>query len=915
MADSYKRKTWVRSVQQAALIAVLAGTAAGTAQAQTLNYTPSSALNGTTTFTDITAVTGSTVIATANTDDANSAAQPIGFTFNYNGAAFTEFVLNTNGLIRLGNAGPSSAAAFPTFAQTPELGPISGADPADVNLIAPFNTDLFPGTSSGTEYRVVTTGTAPNRVCIIQWKNVADKPQAVSAANSLVITTQIANFSFQAKLYETTNLIDFVYGTAIAGTGVMNAKFVAVGIKGTSPTASVLMTKPSTELWSTATFFVGPYLAATNGFNVRQTVMPDAGRTYRFAPVPSNDANVAAIYTLGKITSPTSLPHAVRAVVTNAGFTALTNIDVTLNVTGANTFTDTKRVASLAVGASATVTFASYPATLALGTNAITVTVPADGNNNNNSATYGQLVTADRLSYIDQAAPIPGNLGNGNATFGAKYTLNAATALNDVVLNFAPATAAAPNTAPYQVVVYDASGAGGLPGTLLYTSATQNRTTAGGAVTLALPNVAVPASFFVGVKETSAARIGIAFQAETPIRANTFFFSTDGVSWNDFAPGNSFRLAIEAGTIVPNCAPPTALAVSGTTPNTAVVSFTAATGNTGYEINYGPAGFAPGTGGTTVTATASPVTLTGLTPATNYQVYVRSICAAGGFSSYASPVSFTTQCATDQTVVTYPYSQNFNTLVPGQALPCGITVLDANNDGTTWTVSATTGNAGTNSIRYRGLTLNNVAANDWFFTPAMTLLATSRYQVSFRYRGEGIANSPSAYTESLEVKSGTAPTVAAQTNLLYTNAAITNTTYALANGTSTPVVALLPAGASTQYVGFHVISPAGQGNLYIDDVAVTAVAVTGTSEALLRAVSVFPNPSTTGLFDLEIHGANAKGGLDVQVTNLLGQRVYTGAARDNNTNRLDLSSLAPGIYVLQVRNGQEYMTRQVSIVK
>ena len=119
MADSYKRKTWVRSVQQAALIAVLAGTAAGTAQAQTLNYTPSSALNGTTTFTDITAVTGSTVIATANTDDANSAAQPIGFTFNYNGAAFTEFVLNTNGLIRLGNAGPSSAASFPTFAQTP----------------------------------------------------------------------------------------------------------------------------------------------------------------------------------------------------------------------------------------------------------------------------------------------------------------------------------------------------------------------------------------------------------------------------------------------------------------------------------------------------------------------------------------------------------------------------------------------------------------------------------------------------------------------------------------------------------------------------------------------------------------------------------------------------------------------------
>jgi trimeric autotransporter adhesin len=242
-------------------------------------------------------------------------------------------------------------------------------------------------------------------------------------------------------------------------------------------------------------------------------------------------------------------------------------------------------------------------------------------------------------------------------------------------------------------------------------------------------------------------------------------------------------------------------------------------------------------------------------------------------------------------------------------------VLDANNDGATWAVSATNPNSGANSIRYRGLVLNNVVADDWFFTPPLTLLGTSRYQVAFRYRGEGIANSPSTYTESLEVKSGTAATVAAQTNLLFTNTAITNTNYALANGTSVPVVALLPAGASTQYVGFHVKSSANQGNLYIDDVAVTAVAITATSEALLRAVSVFPNPSTTGVFDLEVHGANAKGGLDVQVTNTLGQRVYSGAARDNYTNRLDLSGLAAGMYYLQVRNGNERMTSQVSIVK
>jgi hypothetical protein len=166
------------------------------------------------------------------------------------------------------------------------------------------------------------------------------------------------------------------------------------------------------------------------------------------------------------------------------------------------------------------------------------------------------------------------------------------------------------------------------------------------------------------------------------------------------------------------------------------------------------------------------------------------------------------------------------------------------------------------------------------------------------------------------VKVGPTATPAGQTTTLYSNTAITNTGYALANATSTPAVAVFTPGAGTQYVGFHVFSAAEQGNLYIDDLNITSSVVTATSSAaLLRAVTVFPNPSATGLFDLEIHGAQAKAGLTVRVTNTLGQVVYTGAARDNYTNRLDLNTLAPGIYHLQVRNGDETMTRQLAIVK
>ena len=919
MTKSYSRKTWAGCLQKAGLVSLLAGTTTLAAQAQALNYAPSTASNLAGTYTDIATVASSTVIVTANTDDDNSAAQPIGFTFNFNSTAFTQFVLNTNGLIRLGSIAPASAMAFSPFAQAPESGPVSGNNAADINLIAPFNLDLGPGTGGGTEYRVVTTGTAPNRVCTIQWKNVADKPQAASATVATIIATQLDNFSFQVKLYETTNTVEFVYGTATASTGVSNAKYAAVGIKGSLPASSVLATKASTAAWAATTFVVGPYLAPTagNAHNVRLSALPDAGRTYRFAPTPNSDAAVTVVYTLGKIASPAALPHAVRAVVTNTGVVAQTNLDVTLSVTGANTFADTKRVATLAAGASTTVTFASYPATLVAGTNNLTVNVPADGNNTNNTATYGQLVTANRVSYTDPATATTLGVGLGNAIFTSKYTLAAATAISDVVVTFAAAAAGATNTAPYQVVIYEASGAGGLPGPLLYTSATQNRTSAGGAVTTAVPNVAVPASFFIGIKETSATNVAVAYQVENPIRPGTFYYTTDGAVWTDFINVTpKARVALEFGTITPNCAPPTALAVSNVTASGATVTFTVpATGTTNYEILYGPTGFNVTTGGTLVTATTSPVVLTGLNSATVYQVYVRSNCTAGGSSSYTSAVTFTTQCNPNPAVSTFPYNQNFDTILAGQPLPCGLSVLDANGDGVTWAVSATNPSSGTNSIRYRGLVLNNVAANDWFFTPPLTLLATSRYQVAFRYRGEGIVNSPSNYTESLEVKSGPTATVAGQTNLLYTNAAITNTSYALANGTSVPVVALLPAGAGIQYVGFHVKSLANQGNLYLDDLAVTATAVTANSEALLRAISVFPNPSTTGLFDLEIHGANAKSGLVVQVTNTLGQRVYTGTARDNYTNQLDLSGLAPGIYFLQLRNGEERMTRQVSIVK
>uniref|UniRef100_UPI000AEDD3B3 T9SS type A sorting domain-containing protein n=1 Tax=Hymenobacter terrenus TaxID=1629124 RepID=UPI000AEDD3B3 len=88
----------------------------------------------------------------------------------------------------------------------------------------------------------------------------------------------------------------------------------------------------------------------------------------------------------------------------------------------------------------------------------------------------------------------------------------------------------------------------------------------------------------------------------------------------------------------------------------------------------------------------------------------------------------------------------------------------------------------------------------------------------------------------------------------------------------------------------------------------------GTSAALRRAISLYPNP-TAGVVTLEVRGANANGNLEVRVTNLLGQTVHTSVLQDNARHELNLSHLAKGLYLVRVQTGTEFTTRQLAITK
>lgn len=605
------------------------------ARAQSLNYSPANATNIAGTYTDL-GTTG-TVITTTSTDDANSAATPIGFTFSFNGTSFTQFVLNTNGFIKLGATAPSAANLYYAAETTIGGDPFTSTNAADINILAPFNVDLLSGTSGAAEYRVLTSGTAGSQVCTIQWKNVKDK--------TLTNSPQYDNFSFQLKLYEGSNNVEFVYGPTVAGTTGADAfRIAASGIKGSGNATGqmVLANKTaSTGAWST-TVFVGAY--TTSALNYRRSAAPDAGRTFRFAPtlLLSNDAAVTALFTLGKVSATYGSPVTAQAVITNTGSTVQTNLPVTLTVSGATTYTNTQTVATLAAGAATTVNF-SYPVTATTGTNTVTVTVPTDGLATNNTQTYSQLVTAGSLAFIDASQPLNATgVGVGAGAGGilaAQYTLTQAGTVSSITPTFVGAGTAGTT---YQVQLYDATGTGGTPGTLLYTSATQTRPTVTTSPVIAVPNIAIAAgSFYVAIKELDN-NVGIGYQVEDPLRPATFYYQAPpATTWNLVnTTALRTRLALEVGLgAASTCPPVTSLAVGTITNTTASVTFTAPAGATGYVVTYTPAS---GTATTVTPApTASPVSLTGLTAGTTYTVSVTNNCGTGG-NSAAVTTTFTT---------------------------------------------------------------------------------------------------------------------------------------------------------------------------------------------------------------------------------------------------------------------------------
>ncbi len=102
-------------------------------------------------------------------------------------------------------------------------------------------------------------------------------------------------------------------------------------------------------------------------------------------------------------------------------------------------------------------------------------------------------------------------------------------------------------------------------------------------------------------------------------------------------------------------------------------------------------------------------------------------------------------------------------------------------------------------------------ADDWLITPALSLRAGTTYVLKYKVRVHR-----SYMTERLEVKYGTAATVAGMTTTLMAATELDNTEYKEYTQT------ISPTADGDYFVGFHAVSEADNMILYLDDISVMA---------------------------------------------------------------------------------------------
>ncbi|WP_170061870.1 fibronectin type III domain-containing protein [Hymenobacter chitinivorans] len=201
-----------------------------------------------------TPLSGGTVLPGLAADTYLSPAIPLGFSFVFDGATFTQVKASSNGWL-----------SFNTASSRNHTGPLAAAPDAIRPLVAPLLDDLDgnPAGATGTG-SYATTGTAPNRVFTFEWLNW-----------EWLWDSNAAGLSFQVKLYEGTNKVEFVYRQEAGAITASPTQGASIGLAGTgSGPGSYLALSDATA---------APAASSTTE-NTTIFTKPASGQVYSFTP-------------------------------------------------------------------------------------------------------------------------------------------------------------------------------------------------------------------------------------------------------------------------------------------------------------------------------------------------------------------------------------------------------------------------------------------------------------------------------------------------------------------------------------------------------------------------------------------------------------------------------------------------------
>jgi hypothetical protein len=578
---------------------------------------------------------------------------PIGSTNVYNGA-LSAFGLDANGGYgALGSNTTGSAVITITSGNTSEFtvgalisgtGVPVGSTVVSVNATQVTISANCTSTGTGRTFHVATgqisygvEGVSPNRKLIVQYTNL--RPYNVTQRN----------LDFQIVLNETSNVIDFIYGSSISGT---TSSAPQVGLRGSANTSYINRT--STTSWSSTTAGT----TNTQTITFLDTVLPASGLTFTWSP-PSCSAPGGFVASAVTPTTATVSWNAASPVPTTGYEYYYSNVNTAPSGAGTATTNLTENLTGLSVNTTYYVwlrsdcgggTFSAWAGPFTFATPCNPFSVPYF-----EGFESGYTHNTTVAGCLSQSSVTGAGVWTANSTF-TDYnrtprtgSFNAFLVYSNEDWMYIPIQLVGGTS--YRVSFYARQDGA--------TSTDSNMAVSYGSANnaAAMTNSIVTAT---GIINGNYQEIVGDF---TPVTSGTYYVGIKG-----FMNATPWYISLDdiSITVSPSCLNPSAIVASNITSNTVDLSWTDGSG--GLQFDYEYAIQAPGTGiPTGAGAPIGAVTVLGegfdingnpLTANTLYEVYVRADCGGGSFSTWSGPITFRTLCSTFVAPFNQPFASN-----------------------------------------------------------------------------------------------------------------------------------------------------------------------------------------------------------------------------------------------------------------